>query len=272
MSPFTITMLLSTILVLCCFAPQEVESLSQNINIPKQIHFIYKTSNKEKLPAFKQKLLSSWEKYNPEYRIRIWNDQAADIFVKEHFPEHFNLYHQLTLVERTDMLRYMLLSIHGGVYADLDVECYRSVDSWHSDIHHGSVGLIVGIEADVTAVEENDYDLIRPQQISQWVFAGSKGHRVFECAVNLVAKRFHQFNVAGEKTIWNARETLKVTGPGVFTDCVMEYITAVGGGSLTDIRYDVLLQPPSELLVCTYILFVRALVFMCMSVYQHAKI
>eukprot|EP00041_Stephanoeca_diplocostata_P037553 m.1424515 g.1424515 ORF g.1424515 m.1424515 type:complete len:250 (-) comp25061_c0_seq30:117-866(-) len=76
----------------------------------------------------------------------------------------------------------------------------------------------------------------RPQQIAQWVFAGSRGHDVLRCAIDLVATRFKQFNAAGERTIWNARETLKVTGPGVFTDCVMEYITAVGGGSLTDIR------------------------------------
>eukprot|EP00041_Stephanoeca_diplocostata_P037560 m.1424228 g.1424228 ORF g.1424228 m.1424228 type:complete len:232 (-) comp25061_c0_seq8:78-773(-) len=76
----------------------------------------------------------------------------------------------------------------------------------------------------------------RPQQIAQWVFAGSRGHDVLRCAIDLVATRFKQFNAAGERTIWNARETLKLTGPGIFTDCTVKHITAVGGGSLMATR------------------------------------
>lgn len=51
--------------------------------------------------------------------------QAAEQLVEEFFPQHLQIFHQLTLVERTDMLRYMIIYVYGGVYADLDVECYR---------------------------------------------------------------------------------------------------------------------------------------------------
>lgn len=49
--------------------------------------------------------------------------------VDSYFPEWANLYHSLPFnIQRLDMIRYMILYCHGGVYVDLDIECFKSID------------------------------------------------------------------------------------------------------------------------------------------------
>ena len=33
-------------------------------------------------------------------------------------------------VQKADIFRYIVLMVHGGVYADIDVTCVRPVDQW----------------------------------------------------------------------------------------------------------------------------------------------
>eukprot|EP00041_Stephanoeca_diplocostata_P038891 m.1565671 g.1565671 ORF g.1565671 m.1565671 type:complete len:537 (-) comp25288_c1_seq10:3356-4966(-) len=198
------------------------------VPFPKVIHFICDSPNQTAMSLRQHKCLASWKKYNPDHAVRFWDDKTVEDFVRDQFPNEVALYHGLTEVERKHLLRYMIMFKNGGVYADLDVECYRQVNSWYPNLHENGF-VVVGIEADVTAVGEKDYDLIRPQQLAPWVFAGPKGHDVFDCAIKRIGLRYRQFNVAAPRKLWDARASQQLAGAGVFTDCVQQYLSSAGG-------------------------------------------
>ena len=53
-----------------------------------------------------------------------------DELVRTYFPEFLMIYQSFKYdVQRWDAIRYMILYHYGGVYADLDSECFRSIDS-----------------------------------------------------------------------------------------------------------------------------------------------
>ena len=88
--------------------------------IPKVLHVVWKT---EKLPKFAEKYVKSWVDNHPTWTVRRWTDESMLQFVKQHFPSDVRMFnHFPTGVFRADTFRYMLMSVEGGVYADLDME------------------------------------------------------------------------------------------------------------------------------------------------------
>jgi hypothetical protein len=82
------------------------------------------TSNPRFVPSFKR--------YNPAWGQQIWTTKRvreelfSDPVLKRW--EHFYYQRLQHHIERCDFARYMLLWKYGGVYADLDMECFRSLD------------------------------------------------------------------------------------------------------------------------------------------------
>jgi len=72
---------------------------------------------------------ASWAAANPGWEMRLWDDAECREFVRTEFPEYQRAYEALPHnVERADFFRYMVVLRHGGVYADVDVECRRPLD------------------------------------------------------------------------------------------------------------------------------------------------
>lgn len=66
------------------------------------------------------------EEHNPGWTHVLWTDASADRFVAVHYPQFLATYAGYPLdIMRVDFLRYLWLYHFGGVYADLDYECYR---------------------------------------------------------------------------------------------------------------------------------------------------
>ncbi|KAI9332393.1 hypothetical protein BDR26DRAFT_806481, partial [Obelidium mucronatum] len=75
---------------------------------------------------------SSWTNLNPAHIQLILDDAAGDAFVKSHFAKSVvDAYQKLPLVvQRADMIRYLMLYEFGGVYADMDTQCLLPVEEW----------------------------------------------------------------------------------------------------------------------------------------------
>lgn len=68
-----------------------------------------------------KKCIGSFQK-NKDYTIRIWSKLDCDQLVYEHFPMYEELYHSFPVdIMRIDMVRYMIMYIHGGFYFDCDI-------------------------------------------------------------------------------------------------------------------------------------------------------
>jgi mannosyltransferase OCH1-like enzyme len=94
--------------------------------IPPTIHQIWMTGE---IPARLRSSAASWSALHPTWEYRLWNADSLDAFVRDEYPDVWNLYRAYPeLIQRVDAARYMLLHHFGGVYADVDVECVRSLE------------------------------------------------------------------------------------------------------------------------------------------------
>jgi len=98
--------------------------------IPKIIHQVWEGKKEPKIPIRLRILADTWKEKNPSWEYHLWNADEMDELVRTYFPEFLMIYQSFKYdVQRWDAIRYMILYHYGGVYADLDSECFRSIDS-----------------------------------------------------------------------------------------------------------------------------------------------
>ena len=95
--------------------------------IPRTIHQLWKTSE---IPHRWRDCSESWKAHHPNWEHRLWTDEDADNFVKVHHPGLRGVLDSFPYaIQRVDMMRYLILSVYGGVYVDLDMECLQPLDA-----------------------------------------------------------------------------------------------------------------------------------------------
>lgn len=95
--------------------------------IPLKIHQIWLDFGKgvRVPPAQYDKLRESWVSQNPGFEYVLWDDTMANALMSTHFPN--TNWNGLMPIQKADVLRICILLHHGGVYADMDAECMRSI-------------------------------------------------------------------------------------------------------------------------------------------------
>jgi len=107
--------------------------------IPRVIHQTWKTLD---VPARFLGWQRTWWDRNPGYAYRLWTDDAIAAFVEREFPDLMPLFRGYRdQIARVDLGRYLILARLGGVYADLDCECLRPIES----LMHGQQ-FVIGVE------------------------------------------------------------------------------------------------------------------------------
>ena len=90
--------------------------------IPKKIHQIW--LGKKGVPKKSIKWMRSWKRFNPDWEYKLWDEEN----IKELKVSDFNVYSQeINPGYRSDILRYIILNKFGGLYADTDFECLKSI-------------------------------------------------------------------------------------------------------------------------------------------------
>lgn len=101
--------------------------------IPYLIHFLWLDEKKMEnaIPKKYTAHYYSFVRLNPDFEIRIWNeDQAVQhlkqypCMVKTYLPFYFKLNHRM---KKCDFLRLCLIYVCGGMYCDLDFFCLRPI-------------------------------------------------------------------------------------------------------------------------------------------------
>ena len=96
---------------------------------PGILHQTWKTKDLSAVPEFKA-CAQTWRLHHPGYTYRLWDDRENSEFVKAKFPSYHDAWMSFDKnIKRIDSIRYMWMYEYGGVYADLDMECLRSLDS-----------------------------------------------------------------------------------------------------------------------------------------------
>ena len=94
--------------------------------IPKVIHYIWFGGKpySDKI----QKCIDSWNKYLPEYKFMLWNEDTFDVANSCDFVRQ--AYENKKWAFVSDYVRVWALNKFGGIYLDTDVEVVRPLDQF----------------------------------------------------------------------------------------------------------------------------------------------
>ena len=70
----------------------------------------------------------SWQSQFPDFEHKLWNDgDDIDNLVEQHYPQYYDTYSSFPLhIMKIDFARFCILHKYGGIYADMDVYCYKN--------------------------------------------------------------------------------------------------------------------------------------------------
>jgi inositol phosphorylceramide mannosyltransferase catalytic subunit len=114
---------------------------------------------------------NSWKKWNPGYEMILWDDSDNRTFIQKHYPWFLETYDNYPkTIMRVDAVRYFFLYTYGGIYADLDFECLKSIDPLLNtcleyDIILGKMDSLNGSEHDIP----NAIMISKPKQLF-WIY------------------------------------------------------------------------------------------------------
>lgn len=140
--------------------------------IPKIIWQTYKDPF-DQLQPYMLDSINTWKNLNPEFEYRYMDDaQSAEFILKEYGQEWHDLFISLPVgVMRGDLWRYMIIYKYGGVYTDLDTECWNPINVWLNE------------DYDMIVCPETDL------HFCQWTFAASAGNPILKSVLDTIKDR-----------------------------------------------------------------------------------
>ena len=100
--------------------------------IPKIIHQIW-FGERDYRKLYNPEWIDSWKELNPHYEYIVHTETDA-IKVLQKYPKYYEVFKKLDAKRnlkyalRSDFLRYLLMYEYGGIYVDMDYECYKPID------------------------------------------------------------------------------------------------------------------------------------------------
>ena len=174
--------------------------------IPKIIHQLW---NDKFVPGPVIPHIKTWINKHPEWNYWFWTKESQERFLRERYPEYLTIYEDYQLdIEKSDMIRFLILYEFGGVYADLDMEVVKPLD----DIIKGKPCLMAASTKEVAAIflETNETYITNNALI-----ACRPGHPLLK----LVLNSFHK----SEKSK-TGHDVMISTGPLFLHSVVKNYI------------------------------------------------
>ena len=159
----------------------------------------------EKFQAYQK----TWIMYHPQWEYRFYDDAACRALVQLEFPDWLALYDSCPYpVQRADIFRYLVIASNGGIYADIDMECYKNMEPLLAGKE-----CVFGVETILSPRQTRLLNHQYAERIANCIFAAQKNHPVFNRIMNEVSQRLAE-KPAG---------ILETTGPGMLTDVVQKY-------------------------------------------------
>ena len=195
-------------------------------NIPRIIHQTWKS---EILPTEFKNNKSSWISRHPDWEYRFYDDSNCRRLVVTHYPELLSVYDSYPKhIQRIDMFRYLAVNHYGGLYADMDMQCFKPIDTLlkgHS--------CIFSIEAHMTSQRKEELNYFQPYQIANCIFASVARHPF----LNKIISRLKD---AGTTPVLKDDDIENITGPRMLTRLYYQ--------SDNDVRESITLLPQINLM------------------------
>jgi len=180
----------------------------------------------------------TWPQKNPSFRYEVLTDYNDLYYVESHFgpaglnrPDIVHTYRSLTAkIIKADLLRYLIMYVEGGVYADIDVEALRPVERFiPSRFDEKDIDMVIGIEIDQP--EFKDHAILGPKSMSfcQWTFMSKPRVPVMMQLVDHIIEWINdvarQQGVSISEVKLDFDAVLSGTGPSAFTRAILKYMS-----------------------------------------------
>jgi mannosyltransferase OCH1-like enzyme len=211
---------------------------AKDTKFPKKIWQTWKVDPLE-FDERDSKRARTWTKTNPEYRYEVLTDGNDLDYVEIHFgpdginrPDIVETYRTLNAtIIKADFLRYLVMYVEGGVYADIDVSALRPINTWIPDsFREGDVDLIISVEIDEPTYSSHRVLGPKSQSFCQWTFMCKPRLPVM---MRLIEHVMHWLNEISQKQqvpisqiTLNFDEVITGTGPSAFTASILAEMTA----------------------------------------------
>lgn len=179
--------------------------------IPKIIHQTAPKEQEKWHPVW-YPCQESWKKQFPEseYQHILWTDEDVDELIQNHYPQYWEQYSKLTPhILKIDLSRFFILHHCGGIYADMDMFCYKN---FYDNIK----------DYELILVESNTCDEIYQNSL----MCSFQNHQFF---IDCIKESLHRMNVVGpfelynKKTKGNHNLIRVLTGPVLLTKISYQY-------------------------------------------------
>ena len=100
--------------------------------IPSIVHILWPNTNltfsdRQYEQNIFQNNVRKIELLNPTWDVNIWTDEKFDMFISQKWKKYKNLLFSLKpKLKKLDAVRPLILYTYGGLYVDIDVECFKS--------------------------------------------------------------------------------------------------------------------------------------------------
>lgn len=176
----------------------------------------------------------SWTVMNPGYRYEVLTDGNDMHYVETHFgpsglnrPDIVNMYRSLNAtIIKADLLRYLMMYIEGGTYADIDVEALKPVEEFiPPNINEEDVDLVISVEIDEPTFANHTILGQKSQSFCQWTFMCKPRVPVLLRLVDHILGWLEDVATKQNVTIGeielNFDEVITGTGPSAFTSLIL---------------------------------------------------
>lgn len=188
----------------------------------------------------------TWTAKNPGHRYEVLTDGNDMYWVETKFgpeglnrPDIVDMYRTLTAkIIKADLLRYLVMYIEGGIYADIDVEALRPIDRFIPDRYsEGEIDMIIGVEIDQPEFSEHPILGQKSKSFCQWTFMCKPRLPVMMRLVDNILDWLNDLAAKQHKPIseivLDFDEVMVGTGPSAFTNAILAEMSARAGHSVT---------------------------------------
>ncbi|KAH3663526.1 hypothetical protein OGAPHI_004927 [Ogataea philodendri] len=183
-------------------------------------------------------LVTKWSEENEGYGHLCLSIEEAEVKVeqiKDTVPEVWEAYKALPhRRHKYEFLKYLLVYLYGGTYADIDVEPQIPIKDWYRPrMMFGRV--FVGILGDVNEEDWNKW-LNRRLTFSTSVFQSRSKHPFLAKLISRISyialherKKFAKIDweKAFQDTDATGEPTISFTGPSIFSDTLIDYFNSI---------------------------------------------
>lgn len=186
-----------------------------------------------------------WRTVNPLHRYERITDDNCNAYVEGRFPANISqVFASLTdPILKADLLRYLVMMLEGGVWADIDVLPHQPISSWVPETYQNAVNLVVGVENDKhkrPIWPGSPYSI----QLAQYTILAKPNHPAIVTLVDRVANNLARlFDGKAPSDRVTFAEVMSTTGPFAFTEVMMDYFTEVTGIKHTGDELDRMTEP-----------------------------